>query len=250
MAEAKQLRSRLETEMTTEGALRSKLGRELAIETHSRIKLERAIAEDKTLRNGLEMDIIEEKSRKSRLEQEIARNEQLRDIFQDEFASLREQLTGNIASWDKNIADINEQIIDNDTETVAFFVVSHDNFGPVTMLTSIPFPVEEINVGGGWKSNINAFQAPVAGYYLFFASAASNYSGPRTAIIHTDTRGDHIVASMVSGGFEIIGDANAGIIYLAQNDYVTVRLFPYNNGSLYSTPGVVCSTFSGFILFQ
>lgn len=180
------------------------------------------------------------------LKREMAEEKGLRLNLQEEITTLKEEL---IQAREKDICE-EHFIIENETSPIAFSVASHSGFGPVTMVTKVPFPVENVNIGGGWKPGIDAFQAPIAGYFYFFASTASNFTIPRTAIVHTDSATDHTIASMISGGPARVGDANAAILYLQEGDYVTVQLQPDFDGIITSEVNYVYTTFSGFLLFE
>lgn len=182
------------------------------------------------LRTELEEKLAEEHNSWSRLEEEMTGG----------MAALRTQLSEN--------ADILESLhAQNATEQIAFFVHREENFGPVSVFTKIPFPNETVNIGGGWQSNIDVFQAPVNGHYFFFANIRSALDTlPHVRIVHTDMSGDHIVATLVSNG-DYNCAANSGIIYLNMGDYVSVQLNSHQNGIVYSS-GSKFTTFSGFLL--
>lgn len=147
------------------------------------------------------------------------------------------------------IQTLNELSAQRDTEQVAFFVHTESNCGPVTVDTNIPFPFENVNIGGGWKPTIYAFQAPVAGYYSLSASMVSN-SGkhPQVGIVHTSESGIHTVASMYASGSSNNGQSKDAILYMQVDDYVSVQLRPANDGEV-SSDHDRYTTFSGFLLY-
>ncbi len=147
---------------------------------------------------------------------------------------------------------------EDDLIKVAFSVASHSPFGPVTVDTNIPYEVNYTNIGNGWNSAISAFRAPVDGLYVFSASMRSSFVSFDNAIchiVHTDSVGQSIVASMYGGFGEGLGAesgmSNSVIIELERDDYVSVQFSArYPDARLYSAEDEVYSTFSGFLLFR
>lgn len=191
------------------------------------------MAKVQRLRIKLEKEHVEEMQTRIRLEGEIYT---LSKMFLE------------TADTNRNIIQtLQAQIRQNTMGPVAFFVHSENNFGPVTVPTNIPFPVENVNIGGGWMSHIDAFQAPASGHYFFFTSARSDTnSKPHIRIVHTDMSGDNIAASFSSNG-DFDSAATAAIIYVEVGDYVSVQLDSNENGSVKSSGGKY-TTFSGFFL--
>lgn len=200
--------------------------------------LENEMYEEKKLRCKLEDEMTAERRE---MDGKLAAEREIRD---QEITALTE---ANAATKDM-IQTINEHIARNVTEQIAFFVHTESNWGPVSVRTKIPFPFENVNIGGGWQSNIDAFQAPIAGHYFFFASILSvPDTRPYVRIVHTPTSGDIIVAGLLSSGSMYNGDANAVILYLEEGDYVSVQLNPDASGIVYSSV-YKYTTFSGFLL--
>lgn len=195
-------------------------------------RFERELAEEKRSNGRLEAEMAEEKKSRKMVEQGMI----------EDMATLREKLTSDMDT-------INNAMVPSRMQTIAFYVHSEDMFGPVLFMSRIPFPVETVNVGGGWRPQVNAFQAPVAGHYYFSASVASAPNTvPHVRIIHTNAGGDHIVAGIITTASATIdGDANACIINLQANDLVSVQLDSTSGGVTYSTAAKYV-TFAGFLL--
>lgn len=200
---------------------------------------------------SLHHDLNEEKRLRGKLEKEMA------GITSEmtEEKTLRVKLDGVQAlekrTWSQEIAALRTQLSQQNeqhsTERIAFSVHTQTNFGPVTVRTKIPFPFENVNIGGGWQPHIDVFQAPVAGHYFFFCSIRSSGSTmAHVSIIHTDTSGDHILASTIAGDSKN-GDANAAIVYLGEDEYVSVQLNTGYDGVVSSNSNKY-TTFSGFLL--
>lgn len=241
MAEERAIRSRLQDEISEQSSIITELKATVATLKHEMTEHTRA-------NSKLLKDVTEGKIQIK----QIARGTKLNAKLEEEMVALKEHFAEGIAAKNQDIEALKAHIVQYDTGPITFFVVSHDDFGPVTVNTKVPFPVENVNIGGGWQPHINAFQAPVAGHYFFFASTSSNFTNARTAIVHTDVSGDHIIASLLmsgSGGHRQ-GDANAAIIYLEVDEYVSVQLLTTNTGTLYSSSSFIVSTFSGFLLIS
>lgn len=169
-----------------------------------KLDLESLIAEVKTLHTemkSLHHELTEEKQLRVTLERglkdEIAKleNEMSTEwnIRKKEIAALTEADAAN----KEMIRTLVERNAQNVSQQIAFIVHSEEQFGPVTVDTKIPFPIENVNVGGGWKSHIDAFQAPFAGYYFFSESILSRAgTTPRVSIVHTDDESGTYVASI------------------------------------------------------
>lgn len=165
----RRLRVKLEDEVKT-------LLKEMAEEQSSRRKFEQQITAQKTSLTKLDREMTEEQDLRSRLEEQIAEQEKsieelgrqiaaqhesmeyfgkemvpetLRAELEEDIAALKTQLAEDAAS--RNLADspsLQTHIGQNETQ-IAFFVVSKTDFGPVTVDTNIPFPIENVNIGGG-----------------------------------------------------------------------------------------------------
>lgn len=262
LAEERHVRIRLEKDMTEETTFLNTFEKQLSEARNSRSKLEAEITRERILIHQLQKEIVEEerlttelqgavvedKTSGTQLEQDVALERDSINTLDARLFLFKNQLLDNVSVRDTDIQALQQQLANYDKEPVVFFVVSHEHFGPVTMDTKIPFPVEKINIGGGWKPAIGAFQAPKAGIFFLFASTASNHTGHNSSIVHTDLTGHYTLASMVSGGENRMGDTNAAIRYLQAGDYVTVQLLAANDGVLHSNGAIICTTFSGVLL--
>jgi len=142
---------------------------------------------------------------------------------------------------------------DEDSEQVAFSVVSHQNFGPVEVDTNIPYEIIFTNVGGGWNSTTNSFHASVSGVYMFTASMGSHSDSNDTNVIchmvHSFDGGQTRLATIEGRGEGGHSDANSAILEMEVGEVVSVQL-QAGEAMVGSSPTRVRSTFSGFLLFQ
>lgn len=215
--------------------------------------LNQKLAEEEMLRGKLEADMAEKKKLRGKLQDEMAEEKKQRGTLEEELPTERNsrvQADAALTAVNKAlIRTLNEYNAHNFTEQIAFFVHSVTSFGPVTVDTNIPFPVENVNIGGGWKPSIDAFQAPIAGYYFFSAGILSVIgSTPIASIRHADGSTSSIVSSMFASGSVNNGNTKDVIIYLEVGDYVSVQLLPSNDGEVYSDNHKY-TTFAGFLLY-
>ena len=190
----------------------------------------------------------------------IKRLEEENSVLKQDTIAMKEhvlRIEGKNAVMNEQIQQILADPKHDESVQVAFSVVSHNGtFGPVEEDTNIPYDITYTNIGGGWNTEDNVFQALVPGVYQFTASMFASVitSSTYCHIVHTSPSDTIKVASMRAfghssypSGYE--GDANSVIIELALGDWVSVQL-QSGDGYIWSNSAYVTSTFSGFLLFQ
>lgn len=185
------------------------------------------------------------------LGEKLARESQANGALTGELAATME----HVAILENKLAALELEVVERPRhiteDHIAFSVESHQNFGPVTVDTNIPFEVVRTNVGGAWQAHINSFFAPRAGLYLFSTSFRGNAGGPvYSAIVHTTaSEGSERTASLYSPSDLHTGDANTVILEVDVGDLVSVQLLAEGSGTIESLAANVFSTFTGFFLF-
>ncbi len=165
----------------------------------------------------------------------------------DQLTAVNVVLTADVAGLKQEIARIDFRH-DEDPVQVAFSVVSHNDFGPVNESTVIPFEIVNTNVGGGWSSDTNVFEAPVDGLYQVTASVVSNTT-EIYAVCHivktSPSTGQTTMASLLDWFNNYSSASNTVIVPLTQSESLSVQLL----GGVTSNSTHTFSSFSGFLLF-
>ncbi len=193
---------------------------------------------EKAVTQGLRKELDLETSNVMLLKQQLENNENA-----DQLLKQRQEKTEEI------LATV-ELRHDEEGEQIAFSVATYSSFGPVSLDSNIPMEITYTNIGGGWNSVANVFQAPVAGTYHFTASM--HVTGSQLAlcyIVHSTTVDQTKVAALYDGYDDGQSDANAVILELEAGDYVHFQLAAYADSQIYNTVENVYTTFSGFLLF-
>ena len=116
---------------------------------------------EKAVTNDLRRELdLEKEFIKSQLEENEKNVKEQLQHERSTVQSLREELE----ALRGDVVDLRH---DDASEQIAFSAASYSDFGPVTIDTIIPMEITYTNVGDGWNSVTNVFEAPVAGTLVY-----------------------------------------------------------------------------------
>ena len=208
---------------------------------------------------GGDVDVVESllsevRSLRGELDSTRASFRQETSLLKQQISALQEQLNLKDAFFQRKLDEFmaNASRATQRPATIAFSVGAHNNFGPVSTDTDIPFDLVYTDLGGGWQ-HPTAFVTPQSGVYLLFASVASTGSAAPThaAIfrLHSGSGFEERSVGMVSEASGMEGDSNLVLSYLEVGDRISLHLLG-TGGEVFSNEDQVYVTMSGFLLYE
>ena len=115
-------------------------------------------------------------------------------------------------------------------------------------MTTIPFEIERVNIGGAMNGSSGVFTAPTSGVYQFSFSGVGGINNlPITVSLYWN--GNNVTASSYASPATASHTASlSSILNLEAGDEIQLRL--KETGNLFDSYGTFYSHFSGFLLDQ
>ena len=114
-------------------------------------------------------------------------------------------------------------------------------------MTTIPFEIERVNIGGAMNGSSGVFTAPTSGVYQFSFSGVGGING--SILVSLYLNGNNVTASSYAAPEPSSHTASlSSILNLEAGDEIQLRL--KETGNLFDSYGTFYSHFSGFLLDQ